>query len=57
MKEFNSKMGAGRLELFDMFKFYIQTMWEIQKLFALIDIEKYAITLDNGQKFHYNAHN
>ena len=50
-------MGAGRLELFDMFKFYIQTMWEIQKLFALIDIEKYAITLDNGQKFHYNAHN
>ena len=57
MKEFNSKMGAGRLELFDMFKFYIQTMWEIQKLFALIDIEKYAITLDNGQKIHYKAHN
>ena len=53
----SGRTGAGRLELFDMFKFYIQTMWEIQKLFALTDIEKYATTLDNGKKFHYNAHN
>ena len=53
----SGRMGAGRLDPFDMFKFYIQTMWEIQKSIALIDIDKYAITLDNSQKIRHNAQN
>ena len=53
----SGRMGAGRLDPFDMFKFHIQTMWEIQKSIALIDIDKYAITLDNSQKIRHNAQN